>query len=207
MENSLKKLHARLSTTADFRWVLTCPAFSLFDDYCKAEEGVEKKSAYAAFVAEIYRHGGNLSELVKTIVFTDENVYIKSVASGEKVSKYILDSARRELSAFSEFAALKGADFSADMGESIKDLPSFDSVNASLGALYEERLKNVSKYGYGIFSFYTMFRFTEEKRLEGIASADEVRLSHFIGYAEEREKMIANTRALVGGRYALNELL
>ena len=207
MENNLEKLYACLSVTAVFRGVLSCPVFSLFEKYCKAEKGLAKKSAYAAFVAEIYRGGGNLSELVKEILFADENVYIKGIAQGEKISKYVLDSARRELSALSDFASLKTMDFALDMGELAKELPGFDSVNASLGALYEERLKNVHRCGYGIFSNFTMFRYTEENGLEGIVSADAIRLSHFIGSEEEREKIVANTRALVGGRYALNALL
>ena len=203
----LEKLYARLRATAVFRGVLTYPVFSLFENYCKAEKGVEKKDAYAAFTAEIYRHGGNLTELVKSLLFTDENAYVKSVAKGEKPLKCIVDSARRELAVFSDFAALKSADFASDMEESIKEIPLFDSVNASLGALYEERLKNISKFGYGIFSGFGTFRFREGKGIEPIISADKIRLSHFIGYEEEREKIVENTRAWLEGKPVLNALL
>lgn len=207
MENKLQKLYTRLCACAVFRGVLAHPVFSLFESYCKAASGVEKINAYAAFVAEIYENGENLTEYVKTLVFSDENVYIRSVAKKEKVSKYVAEAVKRELFTLSDFAALKSEDFAEDMGLSIKELPVFSSVNAHLGALYEERLQNVGKYGYGVFSLHSAFRFTEEKAIEAIVSADKIDLSQFIGYEEERGKVIDNTRAFLEGRPAANVLL
>ena len=74
------------------------------------------------------------------------------------------------------------------MGVNTADLPAFTSFNADMGALYAERLQNVGKYGYGIFSSGVMFRFTDEREIEGIASADPIQLSQFVGYEEERMK-------------------
>ena len=207
MENKLQKLYMRLCAIAVFRGVLHHPVFLLFKQYCEAETAIERINAYAAFVSEIYEHGGNLTELVKTLAFSDENVYIKCVAKREKVSKNILESVRRELFTLSDFAALKSEDFAADMGMPIKELPAFDSVNAYLGALYEERVQNVGKYGYGIFASSVAFRLTDERRLEAIISADKIGLSQFIGYEEERGKVIDNTRAFIEGRPAANVLL
>ena len=207
MENKLQKLYTRLCACAVFRGVLDHPVFSLFAEYCKAEGVQEKLNAYAAFVYEIYQQGGDLTKLVKKLVFSDENVYVKGVAHKEKISKNVLDSVKRELIAFSDFAALKSVDFASDMGFSLKELPVFDSVNAHLGALYEERLKNITKWGYGIFSSFVMFRFTDDKRIEAIASADKTQLSQFIGYEEERGKVVKNTRAFIDGRPAANVLL
>ena len=76
-----------------------------------------------------------------------------------------------------------------------------------MGALYQERLQNVGKYGYGIFSADVMYRFTDDKRIEAIASADKTQMSQFVGYEEERGKVVANTRAFVEGRPAANTLL
>ena len=207
MENNLQKLYTRLCACAVFRGVLAHSVFSLFERYCKATDLMEKLSAYAAFASEIYEQGGSLTNLVKTLVFFDENVYIKSVAHKEKISKNILDAVKRELFVFSDFGALRSEDFALDMGISVKELPVFDSVNAHLGALYEERLKNIAKCGYGIFSSSVMFRFTDEKQIEAIASADKTQLSQFVGYEEERGKVIENTRAFVDGRPAANVLL
>ena len=159
------------------------------------------------FVAEIYAQGENLTELVKKLVFSDENVYIKGVAKKQTVSFEVLASAKREMENFSKFGGLTAEDFSLDMGIPVAEIPAFSSFNTDMGALYQERLQNVGKYGYGIFSSDVMYRFTDDKKIEAIASADKTQMSQFVGYEEERGKVVANTRAFVEGRPAANTLL
>lgn len=207
MKCELQKLYQRLCACAVFRGVLSQPVLTYFAKYCKAEELLEKLNAYTDFTAEIYEKGGSLTELVKEIVFADENVYVKGAARGEKLSKNILESARRELFDLSDFAALRSEDFAVDMGVSVKELPVFDSVNTHLGALYEERLNNIQKYGYGIFSSSSMFRLTDDRRIEAIVSADKTTLSQFVGYEDERCQVIENTKAFLENRPAANVLL
>ncbi len=207
MKCELQKLYRRLCACAVFRGVLSEPVFLHFAKYCKAENFLEKLNAYTDFTAEVYGKGGNLTELVKEIVFADENVYVKGVARGEKLSKNILDSARRELFDLSDFAALRSEDFAVDMEIPLKELPIFDSVNTHLGALYEERLSNIQKYGYGIFSSSSMFRLADDRHIEAIASADKTTLSRFVGYEEERRQVIENTKAFLENRPAANVLL
>jgi len=208
MENKLEKLHKRLCSCAVFRGVLDHPVFSLFGGYCDSfAEKFLKIDAYASFVAEIYKHGGNLTTLVQKLVFADENVYIKSTAKGEAVNSYILTSAERELKIFAEFAALTAADFAKDMDMDLEEIPAFESFNADMGSMYLKRLQNIGKYGYGIFSSYGMFRLSDEKEIEPIVSADKIGMNTFIGYEAQREKVVANTRAFVEGRPAANTLL
>ena len=209
MESKLRKLHTRLCSCAVFRGVLSHPVFSLFGGYCFSaeEEKFVKIDAYAGFVSEIYSRGGNLTSLVQELVFSDENVYIKEAAKGGKVHAHILASAQRELKIFAEFAALTTDDFAKDMGVDVEEIPAFDSFNADMGALYLERLQNISKYGYGIFSAHGMFRLSDEKEIQPIASADKIGMESFIGYEAQREKVIANTRAFVENRPAANTLL
>lgn len=209
METKLQKLFKNLCSCAVFRGVLEEPIFSLFGGYCYAteEDSFEKMNAYAAFVAEIYLHGGNLTELVQKVVFADENVYIKGVAKGENVNKRIVDSVLRELQYFTQFASLTADDFAADMGISWEEIPAFDSFNADMGAIYRARLQDIGKYGYGIFSSVCMFRLSDERQIEPIVSADKTGISQFIGYELEREKVVANTRAFIEGRPAANVLL
>lgn len=207
MTEKLEKLYSRLSSLAVFRSVLRDEVFARFSWYCEEEGEVEKINAYAAFVAEIYRRGGNLTEAVKTVVFSDENVYVKSVAQKKPLSKNIENAAIRELSLLSEYAALTSEDFALDMDIPLEGLPIFDSVNADMGALYAERLQNIDKHGYGVFSAFSMFRFTEDRKIEAIASADRTELSKFVGYEEERAKVVENTKAFIEGRPAANVLL
>ena len=206
-EKKLQKLHRRLCACAVFRGVLKSTLLSLFVKYCKAESIEEKLNAYADFVSQIYEEGGSLTEAVKNLVFTDENVYIKNVARGKTLSKNVLDAAKMELDILSQFASLTSEDFGYDMEIPFEELPKFDSVNAYLGALYEERLQNIHKCGYGIFSAFGMFRFHDEKGLAPILAADKIGLEDFIGYDEERKKIIDNTKAFVQGKPAANVLL
>ena len=46
-----------------------------------------------------------------------------------------------------------------------------------------------------------------DKQIEAIVSADKIRMDSFIGYEDERAKVVANTKAFVEGRPAANTLL
>jgi len=210
MESKLQKLHTKLCTCAVFRGVLEHPVFSLFGNYCSASEKgdfFKKMNFYGAFVSEIYVGGGSLTDLVQKIVFANENVYVKAVAKGETVNAHILAAVKEELKLFSEFASLTAEDFALDMEISVKEIPNFDSFDADMGALYEKRLSNIQRHGYGIFSSYGMFRLSDDKIIEPILSADKIGMDSFIGYEEERRKVIENTKAFLENRPAANTLL
>ena len=81
--NTVRALYLRLSTLAVFRGVLAEPLFARFMDF--AGEGgtdAQKMLAYAAFVEEIYRGGGDLTDCVRRAVFENENVYVTSLTKG-----------------------------------------------------------------------------------------------------------------------------
>ena len=207
MENKLQQLHVRLCSCAVFRGVLQDPVFGFFAAYCKAADKTDKIQQYAAFVSRIYEKGGNLTSLVHELVFQDENTYIKRVAQGETVAEKVKASALRELAIFAEFGGVTSADFAQDLGMDEAEIPAFDSFNTDMVAAYSQRLQNLSKFGYGIFSSNCMFRFSDTKQIEPIVSADKTAFSQFIGYEREREQVAANTRAFLEGRPAANTLL
>ena len=207
MDNKLQKLYMRLCSCAVFRGVLQDPVFGFFAAYCKAENQADKMKEYAAFSSRIYENGGNLTSFIQDLVFKDENTYIKDVARGAIVNEHVKQSAIRELDIFSKFGGLQSADFALDMGISVDEIPTFDAFNADMGAAYLQRLQNLDKFGYGIFSSNCMFRFSDGKTIEPIISADKTAFSQFIGYELEREKVVANTRAFLEGRPAANTLL
>lgn len=205
--NKLQKIYGALCLSSVFRGVTEKPLFKAYESYCAASDGFAKRKAYAAFASEIYEGGGSLTDIVQRLISEDENVYVKTVAAGKSPDKNMETAARKELSAFALFGALTRKDFADDMGESEDELPDFSSVNADMGALYDERLRNLSKYGYGIFSSCCMFRLSDEKQIEPIVSADKTGMAQFIGYEAERGKVVANTRAFVENRPAANVLL
>ena len=207
MKSNLMTIYEELCFCAVFYRVTKKPLFKAFEGYCLAENTQQKRKAYTAFVAEIYEQGGNLSALVERLVSEDENTYIKRVAGKQEVDKNIQNSVLRELSVLSKFASLTAKDFAEDMGVSVEDLSQFTSVNADMVASYKNRIDNLHKYGYGIFSSVCMFRLSDDKKIEPIVSADKISMAQFIGYEKEREKIVANTRAFVEGRPAANALL
>ncbi len=197
-----KKLYQELSLTSVFGAVLDKPLFKYFESFAKGEN---KNSSYAKMVSEVYTLGGSLTDAVLKLVFEDENVYVKSRAKWDKVDENIRDAAVHELMVFSEFAALTPEDFRLDMGASY--LPAFTSEKKDFVKLYEDRIADIDKHGYGIFVSHPMFRLEDTGELIPIISADKTRLDSFIGYSEERAKVIENTRAFVLGKPAANTLL
>ena len=84
-----KELNLKLCMSSVFRSVTEKPLFKYLSEYARCEGREEKVLAFAAFVSEIYKNGGSLSELVARLVFEDENVYIKSVAHDKSVRREI----------------------------------------------------------------------------------------------------------------------
>ena len=204
--SKLKELYLKLCMTSVFRNVLEKPLFKHFAAYL--EDGAtrdEKIKAYGAFVSEIYANGGSLTNLVSRLVFEDENVYIKSRAHKAHLDKNIVIATQRELKVFEKIAMLTAEDFKADM--ELEYVSPFTSAQIDLIKQYEKRIKGIGKYGYGIFSSHTMFRLSDGKEIEPIISADKTTIAKFVGYEDERESIIANTRAFIQGRPAANTLL
>lgn len=207
MQLKLREVYNKLALTSVFIGVMDTPLFRAFDGYCKADGDAQKRRAYANFVSEIYQKGDSLTSLAETLVFENENVYVKAVAQKNKVGTAILNAAKNELNAFSQFSALTVADFALDMGVSENDLPAFSSKKKDFNSAYQKRLRSIGKYGYGIFSAHGMFRLSDDREIEPIISADKTELTQFVGYEKERERIIANTRAFVENRPAANALL
>ncbi len=206
LENKLKNVYERLQFVSVFIDVLDKPLFTAFSAYCESA-GATKKRAYARLVSVVYENGGSLTELVKKLVFENENVYVKSVARGEKILSCVENQVKKELGLFSEFASLKAEDFAKDTGAGLEELPKFNSSSVDFVGVYKKRMREIHKYGYGIFSSSGMFRVSDDKEIEPIVSADKISLDDFIGYEEERGKVVDGTRAFVEGRTALNTLL
>ncbi len=203
--SKINNLYLRLCMSSVFCKVLEKPLFKHLSDYCNADKDDEKIKAYASFVYEIYTQGGSLTELVCRLVFEDENVYIKSRAHNKTISGEIKKAVANELTVLEELASLTASDFASDM--SVEYVSPFASKKIDLVRRYEKRIRGIEKYGYGIFSSYGMFRLSDENEIEPIISADKTSIDKFVGYEEERNSVIANTRAFIDGRPAANTLL
>ena len=75
--SKIKKLYLDLCMCSIFRSMLEEPLLLHFADYARAEAKDEKIKAYSAMVAEIYSHGGSLTDEVRRLVYENE----KEIAS------------------------------------------------------------------------------------------------------------------------------
>ncbi len=202
----IKNIYLKLCMCSLFQKVLSNPLFVHFSEYAEEGSSQSKKiKAYAAFVSEIYNSRESLTALTFRLVSEDENVYIKSRAHDMPISTVMAEALERELKIFSEFAALTPSDFSVDLG--VEYVSPFDSEKWDFVKRYESRIKNVHRYGYGIFSSFGMFRLSDDKTIVPIISADKTDMSKFVGYEEERGRVVDNTIAFIEGRPAANTLL
>lgn len=201
-----EKIYFGLCSFAIFRKMLCKPLFSSFMEYARAKDEDEKLEKYASFVSEIYRGGASLPGCVKTLVFEDENVYVRAVGNMEKISRSMHSAFEHELDVLAEFASLTPDDFVADLGDELY-IPPFEVGNIDIKNEYESRLRGISKYGYGIFASNGMFYVSDDGEILPITSADRITLDKFIGYKEERQKVLANTEAFLSGKPGANILL
>ena len=202
--HTIATLCPRLQALCVFRKLLDTPMLRAFLEFAKTTERID---AYSRFVYEIYQGGGNLSACVRKLVFENENVYVTALAKDRAIDPNVMASVERELETLSAFASLKPSDFTALLGEI--PVAGFSSERVDLKTAYAAHVAEIHKHGYGIFASSGMFRLSdrEERKIEPIVSYDPVTLDSFIGYREEREKVLANTRAFVEGKPAANVLL
>lgn len=203
--DGISKLAVGLKMLTVFRNLIKKPLISSFLAYSDAECVGDKSFHYAEMVSEIYSSGKTMAELVRDMVFEDENPYIKAKAKGEEISEDIAVAAERELTLLSDFASLGSEDFTEDLW--VDYISPFKGTEVDLLEGYERRISEIGKFGYGVFSSTCMFRLSDDLQIEPIVSADKIGMDSFVGYADERQKVVRNTEAFVEGRPAANALL
>lgn len=205
-EQEEKRLACELSSLGVFRGILKYGTMSAFIGFLSSDGGVlEKLKLFGEFVYSLADDNYCFSDFLRRAVFSDENRYIISAAQKTEITESLKCNAKRELEIFSRLTEL---DANALCGGLEFDgyIPQFGNIKTDFVKTYEERLKNVGKYGYGIFATAKMFRVSGEE-IVPVKSADSTSLNEFVGYEEERKQVFENTRALCEGRPAANVLL
>lgn len=203
MDISLYELARSLSTLSVFRGVLNKRETTVFLSFLKSKDIYEKLSLYGEFVNLLGAYNGSFSAFLKKAVCEDENIYITSVAKNKEVSPTIKNNAEKELELFSYLSTITPEMLFEDYDGYI---PQFETESVDFSAEYRERIKHIDRYGYGIFASAGMFR-VEDGEIVAVEAADDISFDNFIGYDEERQKVVENTKALTQGRYAQNVLL
>ena len=201
-----KSLAKKLSTLCIFRNLIQSRILGSFIDYLKCDgDDVNKAYLYGQFVYSLGEFGNSFSNYLTRAVFEDENYYIVSVAKKKKIDSTVKSNASEELKLFSYLTTLSEKDLTEDCNFD-GYIPKFKNKKVDFEKEYKKRLKNIEKFGYGIFASSEMFKVVDGEIIP-VESADSITINDFIGYEEERRQVLDNTKALLEGRPAANVLL
>ena len=201
------EMRQRLDGLVVFRELLQDEVVAAFRDLLVAR-GREQQlfiSHCAEFESHLFRHGDNWSAYLHSAVMESENVCIRGAASGA-VTPVLEECLRRELDFLEELAQVTLEDLTAGLADAPSFLVGWRTETAPIAADYLQRMRDVGSKGYGIFARYHVFT-VEQGQLVPVKYPDPQRLEELPGYEKEREKVIANTRALLAGKPANNVLL
>ena len=185
------KLHewnARLHGLVIFRSLLSDPVAARFaaliDCLTAGNNSIGSVcNAVAQFESVLFERTTNWGTYLSTTVLETETVCVRQAAAGTLPP--VLQTALDNELAF---------------------LPRWETADLDLPAAYAQRMSEVGKKGYGMFAKHHVFT-VENGKLVPVKYPDPQRLSELPGYEKEREKVIANTRALLAGMPANNVLL
>lgn len=193
---------ARLDALVVFRNLLNTPLLRALRAALAAEEW-DLGGTVAAFEATLFAQGTNWTDALLDAVLEDENLCLRTAAGGN--AGPVLEKALTGELDFLQALGRAGLD---DLCHGAPEyLPRWEvTPDADFHAAYEARRAAVGQKGYGIFARHHVFTL-EDGHLTPVRYPDPQRLSELPGYEREREKVIANTRALLEGKPTNNVLL
>lgn len=193
---------ARLDALVVFRNLLNTPLLRALRAALAAEEW-DLGGTVAAFEATLFAQGTNWTDALLDAVLEDENLCLRTAAGGD--AGPVLEKALTGELDFLQALGRAGLD---DLCHGTPEyLPRWEvTPDADFHAAYEARRAAVGQKGYGIFARHHVFTL-EDGHLTPVRYPDPQRLSELPGYEREREKVIANTRALLEGKPTNNVLL
>ena len=212
----LREWNARLHGLVVFRSLLDDPVVAkLLDLTDRMEAGAPGYGpvcdAVAQFEAALFEHTTNWGSYLSASVLEAETVCVRQAASGTLAPalQTALDSELAFLQALCGLTLdelLAAAGSATGQAQELAFLPRWETSGIDLPAAYAQRMNEVGKKGYGMFAKHHVFT-VENGQLVPVKYPDPQRLSELPGYEKEREKVIANTKALLAGMPANNVLL
>ena len=212
----LREWNARLHGLVVFRSLLDDPVVAkLLDLTDRMEAGAPGYGpvcdAVAQFEAALFEHTTNWGSYLSAAVLEAETVCVRQAASGTLAPalQTALDSELAFLQALCGLTLdelLAAAGSATGQAQELAFLPRWETSGIDLPAAYAQRMSEVGKKGYGMFAKHHVFT-VENGQLVPVKYPDPQKLSELPGYEKEREKVIANTKALLAGMPANNVLL
>ena len=204
----LHYMDQRLRSLVIFRELLMDPVIAGFEAVlamADEDDGDAFATVCAEFESSLFESTESWTDYLCNAVLQSENVCVRRKAYGE-LSPVLADSLQRELALLNELAGLTLEEILAGMENAPDFFAAWTTHPCDLPGEYARRMNEVSVKGYGMFARYHVF-VVEDGQLVPVKHPDPQRLSELPGYEKEREKVIANTEALLEGRPANNVLL
>jgi len=162
---------------------------------------------YSAFVSALYEaNGGNLGEYIKEICTSSSNIYVRTVGSGQAIPGYMQQTLEAELNTLQSVTALTKEALCKPLNYK-GFLPDFATTRLRLADIYLHRVRNIGKFGYGIYAKHRMFCVDGHDEIVPVLNADRTELAQLVDYERERQVILDNTKALLAGKPAANILL
>ena len=169
------------------------------------DECCDSVSWYCEFVSLLYKHGDNLTKYILKLVLENENLYMLRRGSGVQTGELLDECLANELFLLEELAEISCEELT-DSLDFDGFLPRYNTEKADFSKIYADRIHNIAKYGYGIYSQYHVF-VIDNGKIVPVEYPDSISLSQLSGYERERGEVIDNTLALLAGKPANNVLL
>ena len=212
----LKEWNARLHGLVIFRTLLEDPVLAkLLNLTDRMEAGGRGMGpicdAVAQFEAALFERTTDWSQYLSTAVLEAETVCVRQAAAGA-LAPVLQAALEGELDFLQQLCGLtleellQAAYTEQSQQPELAFLPRWETSPVDLPAAYAQRMSQVGTKGYGMFAKHHVFT-VENGSLVPVKYPDPQRLSELPGYEKEREKIIANTRALLAGMPANNVLL
>ena len=198
----------RMEGLVVFRGLLKDPVVAAFMEMLRGSDEcrTERVSRYGAFCAALFAHTENWSDYLLEAVLENENLYVVKSCTAAGVGPQLKRSLELELEFLAQAARVTSEEMLAGLPGVTQSLPQWETSALDFAAAYRQRMNDVSHKGYGIFARYHVFTL-EDGHLAPVKYPDPQRLDQLPGYEREREKVIANTKALLAGQPANNVLL
>lgn len=160
---------------------------------------------YCDFAMSVLSQGGNFSRYLLNLILEDENIYTRYKITGFGNGELLEPLLDRELEILEEISSFDGSALRAFLGD--ETLARWKNEKLDFKTIYNDRLNEIGKKGFGIYAKYHMFILNDGGEIVPIKNPDPQSLSSLSGYERERSIIIANTNALLEGKPANNVLL
>ena len=170
---------------------------------------------YSDFINNLYdvSQTQNMFEYVKKLVYIDENIVSKGCCSCICENNQLLNTARYELTLLDNLISFDYQTIKdlflfkyPRMTEMINHLPAFSTDN-KINFVLDDIINSYSSNGYGIFSCYSAFKYTENMEVKPVEFIDSISFDDLKNYKYQQDILKQNTKAFLDGKTANNVLL